>query len=323
MSEEEAQANGEDKTATEATKTSYDGAEIRGARKEEEPEKRAGYDPVDVEKASPEQIKERINYLYRQVKDGNKINNQYRQVAAEQSRQIEELTKGFNGVVSHLQGKNFTDSEEAITAQMNEAFAKGDNKGYLDAQKKLINLGVEKRIAAEKIPAPKQATQTVTTTQQYGSASQIARDAGSEGELSSEEVRLTEAWQNEKDENGNLLRPWSKTADMNNPDPEFTSALREAQAVFTSTRFQDKPYEEKLAEVDRRMGLAKRTVSQTVSGGGLTGKSKSPRITLSSDIEKLAIRSKFGGPKAKTDAEHIEAYRKQIAKVKSANGARQ
>lgn len=318
MPEAETQANGATAPVVEEAKKSYDGAEIRSASKEkteEVTEKRAGYNPVDVEKASPEEIKERINYLYRQVKDGVKTNSQYRQIAAEQSRQIEELTKGFNGVVNHLTTKGFEDSEESLMTQIDEAFAKGDNKGYLAAQKKLIDLGVSKRLAAEKQAQPKQTSQQ-QTQQTQSSASQIARDAEEGGELSPDEVRMTEAWQNEKDENGNLLRPWSKTADTNNPDPEFTSALREAQAVFTSTRFKDKPYEEKLAEVDRRMGVAKRTVSQTVSGGGLTGKAKTSKITLSSDIEKLAVRTKFGGPKAKTDAEHIEAYRAQLAKVK-------
>lgn len=317
---EAAEAQVENDVALEESKASYDGAEIRSGRKEEikeeVPDKRAGYNPVDIEKASPEEIKERINYLYRQVKDGNKTNNQYRQIAAEQSRQIEELTKGFNGVVSHLTTKNFADSEEAITAQLDAAFAKGDNKGYLEAQKKLINLGVEKRLAADKPVPARQVQQPQQNGQAYSSATQIARDAEGSGELSSEEASYTSAWQNEKDDNGELLRPWSKTADMNNPDPEFRAALNEANGVFNNPRFANKSIEEKLAEVDRRMGVAKRTVSQTVSGMGLTGKSKSSKVTVSSDIEKLAIRSKFGGPKAKTDAEHIEAYRAQIAKVR-------
>lgn len=318
----EAQAeNGADKTATVESKNSYDGAAMRSERKEEPKEetaeKRAGYNPVDIDKASPEEIKERINYLYRQVKDGNKAKGQYIKIAEEQSRQIEELTKGFNGVVSHLTTKNFADSEEAITAQLDAAFAKGDNKGYLEAQKKLINLGVEKRIAAEQAKQqPKQVQQQTQQGRAYDSASQIARDAEASGELSAEETNYTAAWQNEKDENGELLRPWSKTADMYNPDPEFRAALNEANGVFNNPRFANKSIEEKLAEVDRRMGVAKRTVSQTVSGIGLTGKSKSSKVSLSADIEKMVKVTKWGGSKFKTDEERLAGYRAQLQKVK-------
>lgn len=301
------------------SKTSYDGAEIRSAKKEEveeKPEKRAGYNPVDIETASPEQIKERVNYLYRQVKDGNKTVTQYRQIAAEQSRQIEELTKGYNGVISHLTVKNFEDAEKTALDALTEAFNKGDNKGYISAQKQYTEIIAKKTAASMQPKAEVRQQAAPQNSQAYGSASQVARDAESTGEFSPEETSYTSAWQNEKDENGNLLRPWAKTADQNNPDPEFRAALNEANGVFNNPRFANKSIEEKLAEVDRRMGVAKRTVSQTVSGGRLTGKPNSSKVTLSSDIERLAVRTKFGGPKAKTDAEHIEAYRQQLAKVK-------
>lgn len=303
--------------AAEETKTSYDGAEIRGARREEskpEPkdDKPAGYKPVDLSGLPPE-VKERVDYLYRQVKDNDRTVREYRQIAAEQSRQIQELATGFNGVVTHLQDKNIDDSEETITTQMNAAFERGDNKAYLEAQKKLINLGVEKRIIAEKktVQQPQQRQQA-----QPMDAREIANRAQSEGELSPNDYRTTEAWQNEKDESGNFIRPWSRTPDVNNPDPMFVQALTETKAVFTNSRFSGLSYEEKLAEVDRRMGVAKRVTSQTVTGGGLNGRAKMSKVTLSPDIEKLAIRTRFGGPKAKTDAEHIEAYRKQLEKVK-------
>jgi len=39
--------------------------------------------------------------------------------------------------------------------------------------------------------------------------------------------------------------------------------------------------------------------------------------------KEIVVRTKYGGSKAKTDAEHIEAYRKQIEQVKLSNkGAR-
>lgn len=327
MAEETQAAESTPETATVTeTKNTYDGAEIRGARREEsketkapEVEKHPGYNPIDVETAAPEQVKERLNYLYRQVKDGNKTVNQYRQVAAEQSRQIEELTKGFNGVVNHLQTKSLDDNEEALTQLMNTAFEKGDNKGYLDAQKKLIKLGVDKEILTQRQTQSKQTQQQPVQQQRnYDAASRIADDAASEGVISSEDARLTEAWQNEKDENGNQIRPWSKTANAEHPDPLYTAALREAQAVFTNKRFENLTHEEKLAEIDRRMGTPKRVTAQTVTGGGLNGRGKVSKVTLSADIEKMVLRTKWGGSKHKTDEERLSAYRQQLVKVRGA-----
>lgn len=316
-------ANGADAAES---KASYDGAAIRGARKEvsteqsttEESAKRPGYNPVDIETATPEQIKERMNYIYRQMKDNEKSSKQsekmlreYRGLAAQQSQQIEELTKGFNGVVNHLQTKNLDDNEDQLTALMNAAFERGDNKGYLEAQKKLIKLGVDKELIQRK-PAPVQQQKQPT---KQNSASQLANDASNEGYLSSDEVRLTEAWQNERDENGELLRPWSKDTDN-----RFAAALRETQGVFSNPRFENMSYEDKLAEVDKRMGVAKRVANQTVSAGGLNGRNKTAKVTLSADIEKMVRATKWGGSKYKTDDERLDAYRKQLQNVKK--GAR-
>lgn len=304
------------------SKTSYDGAEIRGVRREEsrsearteaKPEgeaKPSGYAPVDLDNLPPE-VKERVNYLYRQVKDSDRTLREFRRIASDQSRQINELTQGHIGLVSHLQEKSLGDSEEAITTQMNAAFERGDNKAYLDAQRKLIDLGVEKRLVVKQKPQPIQQQQP-----QPIDASEIANRATLDGNLSPTDIRTTEAWQNEKDENGNVLRPWSKTNDVNNPDPAFVQALTETKAVFTNQRFAHLSYEEKLAEVDRRMGLAKRVTAQTVTGGGLKGNTKFSKVSLSPDIEKMVKHTKWGGKKYKTDDERLDAYRQQLVKVK-------
>lgn len=299
----------------------YDGAVIRSERKETktEPaaesitEKRPGYDPVDVATASPEQVQERINYLYRQVKDKDKRERDVNKILSEQARVIDELAKNQNAVVNHIQTKTLDDNEEALTAVMNHAFEKGDHKGYLEMQRKLIKLGVDKELLKNR-PQPQVQNQPPQQTNgRYNSASQIANDAVSEGYLSQDEARLTEAWQNERDETGNFVRPWARTSDMNNPDPAFAAALRETQGVFSNPRFANLSYEEKLTEVDRRMGVAKRVASQSVSAGGLTGRGKNTKITLSADIEKMVRQTKWGGSKYKTDDDRLDAYRKQLA----------
>lgn len=285
-----------------------------------------GYDPVDVSALPPEQqraVKERLDYMYRQVKDGTRTLAQYRQVAAEQSRQIEMLTNATNSVVHHLQDKNFIDTETQLNQQMRDAYERGDNKAYIEAQQKLLDVKVEKKLLSRQQPN----SQEQTNQQRQNlpaSASDAAQRAQESGELGYEETQITTAWQHERTPSGESLRPWAvnRSGDPNNPDPEFMTALREANAVFTSKRFESATYQQKLEEIDRRMGTQKMTASQNVIGGGLTGARKSAKITLTDNQRAIALKTKFGGPKAKSDAEHLEAYRKQIEKVQSTKGAR-
>lgn len=283
-----------------------------------------GYDPVDVSGLPPEQqqaVKQRMDYLYRQVKDGTRTLSQYRQVAAEQSRQIEALTNATNSVVHHLQDKSLIDTEAQLSQSMREAYERGDNKAYIEAQNKLLDVKVKKELSTRQQPQqePQQQKQNFPS-----SSAEIAQRAQDAGELGYEETQITTAWQHERAPSGEALRPWAvnKSGDPNNPDPEFVQALREAQAVFTNKRFEGYTYEQKLAEIDRRMGTPKMTTSQNVIGGGLTNGRKSAKITLTDNQRAIALKTRYGGPKAKSDAEHLEAYRKQIEKVQSAKGAR-
>jgi len=288
----------------------------------QQPSKPAGYDPVDVETSTPEQIKERLDYLYRQVKDtkrekaqSERERREERQILQEQSRLIAELTQGYNGVINHLQDKTITDTEESLNRQMQEAWAKGDDKAWIAAQNRLTDLRVEKRLLAEK--RPKEIKQPQQQNPVYRSAAEIAREASNEGELSETDYRTVDAWQSEKDENGQPLRPWAFDG-----NPQYRDALVEMQAILNSSKFQNAPYEQKLAELDRRMGMAKRTGGQNVMSANLTGGKKTARVTLSPDIERMVLRTKWGGSKHKTDAERLDAYRKQIANVKQSKGAR-
>lgn len=274
--------------------------------------KPAGYYPIDFETASPQEIKERHDYLYRQIKDQKRTDQtlrQYREIASEQSRRIEELTTGFTGVVGHLQEKAFTDNEAAINQTMQAAWEAGDTKAYLMAQSKLIDLKAGKKAAElQQKNAPKQEQKP----------QQPATNYDGDGGLSPEDQRVVDSWQGERDDSGQMLRPWAfnRSNDPNNPDPQYIYALSETRAVLMSPRFQNATMEEKMQEVDRRMGVTKSTPKQSVMGGGFTGARKTAKLTLSPKAQEIAVKTKFGGPQAKTDAEHIEAYRKQMETTK-------
>lgn len=279
-------------------------------------DKPAGYAPVDLSALPPEvakPINDRINYIYGQVKHSEREKKEMRQILSDQSRIINELTQTSQAVVNHLADKTINETEASIYSAMQQAWEKGDNKAYMEAQGKLIDLQVQKRLRdSEK---PKQQTNGVQPS--YANAAEISQAAVNDGSLSEVEYRTTAAWQNERDDQGNLIRPWAFDSNSN-----YQAALDEAKAVFTNPRYASMSYEKKLAEIDKRMGVQKQEVSQTVLGGGLTRNGKQSKLTLSPKQQEIAIRTKFGGPKAKSDADHLDAYRKQIEKVNSMKGSR-
>lgn len=267
---------------------------------------------VDPAKDSPDKIKARLDFLYGKDKKNERILQGYRAIAAEQARTIEELRGGFGQVVNHITQKNFQDIEANLERDMIAALQKGDTDTYVSAQAKLIDLKADQKLAARQIQ-PKQQPQQ----RQPSSASQMAVN------MPYEEQSMVNAWQDEQDERGSPVRPWAANSGSDaDPDPDYVKAVLTARNVFTNPATAHLTLNQKLAEVDKRMGVKKTERGQTVMGGGLTNKPKTGRITLTPEIEKFAIRSKFGGPKLKTDAERIDAYRKQIEKSRSKQGAR-
>lgn len=274
--------------------------------------KPAGYYPIDFATATPDQVKERYDYIYRQVKDGERERRETNRVLKEQSRLIDELSSGMGQVVNHIQENTFDNTEATLKANMRAAYEAGNTDAYLEAQDKLDELRLEKKLAErdrKAIPQPQQ--------------KQVAQPQN-DPMINTDESRVINDWQSERDESGVLLRPWAhnKSTDPNSPDQEFLYGLAETRAVFQNPRFADLSIHQKIAEVDRRMGVKKPGSGQSVMGGGLTTNRKSSKITLTPKQQEIAIKTRFGGPKAKSDTDHLEAYRKQIERVQTTKGAR-
>lgn len=282
---------------------SFDGAAIRSGATADKP---AGYHPVDPSTASPKEVQDRIDYLYRQVKDQSRHLGEYRTIAQQQSQQINELMSGVNTVVTHLHTKSVAESENDVRQKMQAAFEAGDTKAYLAEQEKLIDLKAQQRAQ----PQPKNQTQQQAFAGQPQSAAQIADQSDT---LAPADKTYVSSWQEEKDERGNMIRPWAFDS-----SPDYRAALTETAAVINNPAFANKTLAEKLEEVDRRMGVKKSPGTQNVMGGGLTPRGKSSKIVLSPAQERIAVRTKFGARDgAKTDADYIAAYRKQIDSVQS------
>lgn len=267
--------------------------------------KPAGYDPVDLSNLAPEirePIEKRFSYLYGQVKNNERNLHQYKSIAQQQSEKLEELMGNFGTVVDHLYSKEQGQTEASIRQEIKAAYDSGDAEKYQAAQEKLMEFKVDQKLKAKPEKTEKPKTQEIN---KQPTVAELRAEALGDGDWTQEDDTYLESWQNETS-NGVDLRPWAKEGHRLYP-----YAFNEAMLVFSSPAYERLTTEQKLAEVDRRMGVSK-SGGQTVMGGSLTTRGKSSKITLTPKQQEIAVRTKFGGSKAKSDAEHIEAYKKQI-----------
>lgn len=281
-----------------------------------EKSKPAGYNPVDLSSIQDEglrkQLEDRFGYYHHQVKDyqrdlkkqGRELNH-FKTLA---TQEIERLAGTVNQVTSQVQHQAITDAEAQVKEQMKAAHESGDTQGYIDAQDRLLELKAKKLVQSQ----TQQRLQQKTTTQP-------TQEAEPEVNLSGDEVSVISAWMNETDNSGNPVRAWK---DENSND--FEQAELETKAVFLGAKYQHLTLAQKLMEIDRRMGLntKQNNTSQAVLGGSLNQPNKNARITLSPRQQQLAVKTRFGGPSAKSDAEHIEAYRKSIENLQKNSNQR-
>ena len=281
----------------------------------EQTEPKPVYDHVNPAVDDPQKVQDRINYLYAKERSTSTNLKEALKVMEEQSKVIEELRSGTYAIANHLQQEKFADTEAQLKTQYRAALETGDIDAQITINDKLQEIKFQK-LTAPKAP-PKQQPQQ-EAKQQYNSATEVAAD------LDPQEQAVTKAWQDETDDSGQRLRPWTvnSTGDINDPDPDYIKALTIAQKVFTQDAFAHMNYQQKLQEIDKRMGVKKSTPQQNVMGANLTSHKKGGKVTITDKQKEIAIRTKYAGPKAKSDAEHIEAYKKQIEKVQSTKGAR-
>lgn len=286
------------------------------AEKQNQP---SGYEQVDFNTASPEEISARFNRLYGQVKGNQRDLSEYRRLVNDQSevissleQRLQELQGGVGKVVEHLENKTINDAESQIKYQIKFARENGDWDAYDQLQEKLVELKAQKIV---KQSQPKEQQQQKEKQPSARNAAEVADYAVSTGEFTKEDSLTVEAWMSEADESGNRLRPWSYA-----DNPDYVYAFQEARSVFTNPKFAKMTTMEKLNEIDRRMGHQPKKINQSVMSGGLTGNKKPSNVRLSPETEKFVIRTKYGGSKYKTDAERIEAYSKQLQAYKSKGG---
>lgn len=265
-----------------------------------------GYEGQNYVDFTPEQLK-RVNALTKKASTAEQRASQAMQVLKEQSDLINELRNGQSQIVSHLQNTNYADVEAQLKNQRKEAYARGDIEAVDVANDRLLEIKLARETA--KLQAKAQPAKPV----QQQSYADPVDTAVQQGTMSRDDAEAYRAWVNETDNYGNSVRPWTNETDARN-----AAAAAEGKAVFSNPAYRNKPFAERLKEIDRRMGLTNQQSQQGVlPAGNLTRGGKNSNIKLSTYAENLAVKTKFAGP-GKTNADHIEAYRKQISEVRGA-----
>lgn len=280
-------------------------------------EKPEGFDPVDVRTATPEQIEARINRLYGNVKKNEKDAREARQANEILIARFQELANNQQQIVTHLHETNYHEAENTLRQQQRAAWDKGDLETYHAATEKLVEVKAQKAVAAREAKQQKPNENRPQMADRAVSATDVINLAVQSGEINDSEANIYRSWANEADPYGNPKRPWVNETDIRNSTAAF-----EGRAVFNNPAFANKSFAEKLREVDRRMGLAQQPQqgSNVLPAGNLTGQRKTSNVKLSQMEETIAIKTKFGGSKAKSDEDHKQAYLQ--AKIKHSSEKR-
>lgn len=267
-----------------------------------------GFDAIDVRTATPEQIEARIGRLYKNMKRYETDSRDFRQANEILANQIQELRNHQGQIVNHLQTEDFKSAEQQLKDQRALAWKNGNSDSYDEANDKLRELSVRKAMA-EMQPPKQQQIQQPYLPKVSGEA--VLERATQQGVISPEEATTYRGWMDESDGYGNPKRPWINETDSRNPQ-----AAAIGKAVFNSPAMQNKTFGDKLREIDRLMGIQQPQANQNVlPGGNLTPPRKNNNIKVTDYEAKIAIKTKFGGSKAKSESDHIEAWRQ--AKIKS------
>lgn len=286
------------------------------SQQEQSTERPTGFDPVDVNTATPDQIKARMDRLYGNMKRYETVARkvpeleQTNQVLAEQLRILNEKQ---NQVINHLHTTDFQDAEQNLKSQRQQAWQAGNSQLYDEINDKLRDLSVKRAVTDMNRQQPQQ--QQIPVQQPVlkpVNGEDVINRAVQQGAVTQDEATIYRTWSNESDDYGNPRRPW-----LSDSDPKNIAAASEGRAVFNNPAYANMTFGQKLQEIDRRMGMKMQNQGgqNVLPGGNLTPQRKNNNVKVTDYEAKIAIKTKFGGSKAKSESDHIEAWRQ--AKIKS------
>lgn len=265
-----------------------------------------GFDRVEF---TPEQ-KSRVDRIYGNMKRYENDSKELREQNQALMKSLEQLYQGQSQIVNHLQTSDFQDAERNLQSQRDQAWKTGDLEGYHKANDQLVEIKSRKAFAENQARQQPRVQQPIQQPRMSGE--RMVDTAVQSGEINPVDTNIARSWMAETDAAGNIKRSWTQET-----DPRNYEAALVGKAVFESPAWVGKPMAEKLREIDRRMGVQPQQQSgQNVLGSGNLTRGNSRSNIKLNDVERnIAIRTKFGGSKAKSDEDHAAAYLQ--AKIKS------
>ncbi len=243
---------------------------------EQKPE---GFEPVDVSHLPEEDqdnIQARFDRLYGQVKMSDRRNKAMESVLLEQQKALVDISQKLTETERTTAKKSIEDG-----IRMAEEF--GDMPKANQLRQSLIEMNMEEKLQAalaKKQPnnySPENVldTQMAEVTDPY------------------ENAYLTQAMA-ERAPDGNYMRPWAQRG-----HPDLQVALQEAEVIWTSPKFANKTVEEKMKELDRRMGTPQRKQGSSVlSGGGNQKTQQGAQLTPAEQQVAVRLYSKLPSDQA-------------------------
>ena len=255
---------------------------------DQEPEEK-GTDWVEIEDPK---LKARFNRLYRHTKEANERAEKTERQISLLAEQNSKLQKALETIAGGMRDKEMQAELATLKKDAKEALATGDTEAFMEANERLLEMKQSAKKEAE-APAP------------------------AEPAISQTEMQVINAWQAQKDDEGEPLRPWA----MPN-HPEFASTQDLIQRVTRT--MPDASVREILREVDKRMekilGADDEDEDQPnpvrrafASPRGRPAPQERERTSLSTQERVIAEAMFMGGrgSLAKTSKEAHELYLKQ------------
>lgn len=255
---------------------------------DQEPEEK-GTDWVEIEDPK---LKARFNRLYRHTKEANERAEKTERQISLLAEQNSKLQKALETIAGGMRDKEMQAELATLKKDAKEALATGDTEAFMEANERLLEMKQSAKKEAE-APAP------------------------AEPAISQTEMQVINAWQQQKDDEGEPLRPWA----MPN-HPEFASTQDLIQRVTRA--MPDASVREILREVDKRMekilGADDEDEDQPnpvrrafASPRGRPAPQERERTSLSTQERVIAEAMFMGGrgSLAKTSKEAHELYLKQ------------
>jgi hypothetical protein len=207
----------------------------------EEPKKPAGYERVEI---NDPKVQERLNYLYKQVKSSDETNQILRQEHSKIAKALEITLQK----IDLIEQKKAKDDEDGAVKQLKSQIRHARDLGNDDEAERLDEMLIELK-AEQKINQyeAKKQQQFIEQQKQLAAEQPI---------FSKDEVSYAESLKEEKQENGEPLRPW-----MQANDKDFQRAQRLAANIVRDMEVDGKKIElkEVFDELDAIM-FAKRNI---------------------------------------------------------------